>query len=134
MKNAGVLLVAVGTFSSCFTLRPLEDRRTEELTGYRTMNSTACFLLQADCIEAAIKAAERECQAEGKLYQYGSHSYTQYGSAKYRCESPVSVPLPSPVPKQKVDPNGIGACSAKEVAEMQEAKMSASAMDRACSP
>lgn len=140
------LLVLTGVaLAACATYRPSGDEAIEALTGARTMNSTDC-VDASDCIRAALAGAKADCERGRMGFQYVSHlarnTYLngRLGSVTYRCIKPSDIGdgtaafIPLPPAEVTIPEGGVGRCTREEVAEMQRAKLSASAIERACSP
>jgi hypothetical protein len=143
MRRA-TLLVAMG-FVACATYRPSGDEAIEELTGVRTMNSTEC-VDAGDCVKAALSGAKADCERGRMGFEYVSHltrnTYLngRLGSVTYRCIKPSEIGTGSPefirepAPEVTSPDGGVGRCTATEVNEMRGANLSASAIERACTP
>lgn len=130
-------LVVLVVFAGCGTFRVRRDAETEALTGVRTMRSTSCAAT-ADCIANAVKAANRDCESDGKYYEFVSHSSNGFSDVSYRCVAPnqtTRVFLRTRdgrviSPKGRAD--GESRCSESDLDDMKKAGMSASAIDVAC--
>lgn len=72
------------TLSACGTFRPVNDEKSESLTGVRTMYSNSCWT-GADCLEKAIQKAKEDCKYVDKTYQYSGHEITGPAILKYKC-------------------------------------------------
>lgn len=79
--NKVVPLILVVLVAACSSYRPSGDHEIAAKTGIRTMRTW-----DWTPVESSMKAAQKECETEGKKYVHLSHNDRDMGTVQYRCD------------------------------------------------